>query len=128
VRAYLRHTTGGETPSYATFAFLADAQVEFLRKRYGDAIRQQLDPCASFYYRRSVLAYYLLTGSLPPSDAGQNPTQIIRLLPTKPMRIAWRMLLALPRSVSSPLFTVWWAQYPGKKFLRPLAKIAKLRA
>jgi hypothetical protein len=105
----------------------ADTQIEFLRNYYGDAISQQLDPCASFGYRTHALAYYLLTGSLPTSDAGLNPAQIICSLPTKPMRIAWRTLLALPRCVSSPLFTVWQGKYPGKKFLRPLARIVKLR-
>jgi hypothetical protein len=111
----------------AYYCGVADTQIEFLRNRYGETISKQLDPCASFGYRTSVLAYYLLTGSLPPSGAGQNPAQIVGLLPTRPMRMAWRMLLALPRSVSSPLFTVWTAQYPGKKFLRPLARFAKLK-
>ncbi len=106
----------------------ADTQVEFLRSYYGDAISQQIDPRASFGYWTHVLAYYLLTGSLPTSDAGLNPAQIIRLLPARPIRIAWRMLLALPRSVSSPLFTVWQGKYPGKELLRPLARLANLRA
>lgn len=121
-------TPGNLRKSLADYRAVADAQVEFLRNYYGDAITQRLDPCASLDQRACVLTYYLLTGSLPPSDAGQDPAQIIRLLPTKPMRMAWRILLALPRSVSLPLFTVWQAKYPGKEFLRPLARIAKLRA
>jgi hypothetical protein len=122
-----RPTPDNLRKNLADYCQVADTQVEFLRNCYGDAISQQLDPCASFSYRTEVLAYYLLTGSLPPSGAGQNPAEMIGLLPTKPMRMAWRMLLALPRSVSSPLFTAWRAQYRGKKFLRPLARFAKLR-
>lgn len=120
-------TPGDVRNNLADYRGSADAQVEFLRNYYGDAISQRLDPCASVGYRTQALAYYLLTGSLPVSDAGQNPAQLIRSLPTKPMRMAWRLLLALPRSMSSPLFTIWQGKYPGKKFLRPLASIARLR-
>jgi len=133
-RLHGNNVTGATCPtpanlrkSLADYRAVADAQVDFLQDYYGDTTSQHLDPRDSFYYRIAVLAYYLLTGSLPPSGSEQNPAQLIRLLPTKPMRIVWRVLLALPRSVSSALFTVWWAQYPGKRFLRPLAKLARLK-
>lgn len=133
-RLHGNNVTGATSPApgnlrknLADSRAVADAQVEFLRNCYGDALSRQLDPCASTGYRTGVLAYYLLTGSLPPSGVGGTPAQIIGLLPTGPLRMAWRVLLALPRSMSLPLLAAWQAQYPGKRFLRPLARIAKLR-
>lgn len=123
-----RATPANLRKNLADFLAVASAQIEFVRSRYGDAISQRLDPCASFYYRSAGLTYYLLTGLLPPSGAGLNPEQAIQMFPTKPLRLVWRMLLAMPRFLSSPLFTVWQSPYPGKKFIRPLARLAKLKA
>jgi glycosyltransferase involved in cell wall biosynthesis len=119
-------TQGDLVKRLADYRAVADTQVKFLWNYYGDTISKRIDPCASHAYRAHLLAYYLLTGSLPPSAAGQNPAQIISSLPTKPIRMAWRMLLVLPRSLRTPLFMVWQAKYTGKRFLRPLARIAKL--
>jgi glycosyltransferase involved in cell wall biosynthesis len=122
----IRRTPASVEHSLSDYWLTVGILVEFLRRRYGEAIANELDPRVSLSYREKVLAYYVLTGSMPQSALGEDPAQIINSLPTKSFRMAWRILLALPRRVSSFAFFIWQAKYPGKKLLRPLAMAARL--
>jgi hypothetical protein len=122
----IRRTPENVESSLKDYWLTVGTQVEFLRTRYGETVANELDPRASISYREKILAYYLLTGSMPQSALGEDLAQLISSLPTKSVRVAWRILLALPRRVSSLAFVIWQAKYPGKKLLRPLARAVRL--
>ena len=121
----IRRTPASVEHSLTDYWLTVGTQVQFLRNRYGDTTADELNPRKTLSYREKVLAYYLLAGSMPQSSFGETPAQIINSLP-KSFRMAWRILLALPRRMSSLVFFIWQAKYPGKNLLRPLARAARL--
>jgi glycosyltransferase involved in cell wall biosynthesis len=133
-RLHSANLTGEASPTAQGFEKLLvayrrvfDAQVEFVRRRYGTGPSDLLHFKELDEYWNYMLAIYLMGGAWPSFDPNATVEEALAGLPSHSLQLTWKMLLTLPRSVSRRLFTLWQGQYAAKRMLRPIAALLNLR-